>query len=142
MTAVTHGARPGLAAFGLVALGGALGSIARFGAGEWLGERGGWPIGTLAVNLLGALLLGLLVELAGGSPRWRRAQLLLGTGVLGGFTTYSLLAAQLAERLLAGELGVALGYAAVTVGGGLAASLAGIAGGRALRAGSSRGSAA
>ncbi|WP_440311582.1 fluoride efflux transporter FluC [Leucobacter chromiireducens] len=117
----------------LVAFGGALGSLARFGVGEWLGVRDGWPIATLAVNILGAALLGLLVEVVAARPRWRRAQLLAGTGVLGGFTTYSLLATQLAEMLRSGTILLALGYASATVLGGLAASLVGIALGRALR---------
>ena len=130
--AARRGPRP--ADLALVALGGALGSLARAGVALWLGERGGWPLGTLAVNLLGAALLGVLVETVAGRPRFRRAQLFLGTGVLGGFTTFSLLAAQLAERLIAGEHALVFAYAAVTVLGGLLASLLGIWVGRQLRA--------
>jgi len=77
----------------LVALGGALGSCARYLVGvqatRWFGL--GWPYGTLAVNVLGGLLMGVLIAVLahrGGADqeRWR---LLLGVGVLGGFTTFS-----------------------------------------------------
>ncbi|SJN12218.1 hypothetical protein FM113_14295 [Leucobacter sp. 7(1)] len=46
--------------------------------------------------------------------------------MLGGFTTYSLLATQLAEQLLAGAVWLAAGYAVTTIGGGLVASAAGV----------------
>jgi CrcB protein len=76
-----------------VGAGGALGSIARYLAGGWalraLGP--GWPYGTLAVNVLGGALIGLLAGVLayrGGADqeRWR---LLLQVGFLGGFTTFS-----------------------------------------------------
>lgn len=119
-------APPGLlATVGWVALGGALGSLARAGVSQAIGEPGEWPLGTLCVNLLGAFLLGLLLETLATRPH-ERLRLLLGTGVLGGFTTYSLLASQLAEQILTGQLWVAAGYAVATLCGGLLASAAGV----------------
>ena len=73
----------------LVALGGALGSVARYGVGlaaaRWLGL--GFPWGTLIVNVLGGLAMGLLAARLG--PEHESARLLLGVGLLGGFTTFS-----------------------------------------------------
>lgn len=90
-----------------------------------LGE--GIPWGVLAVNLLGAFLLGALVRgLAARdeTPRRRAVRLLAGTGVLGGFTTYSALATD-TLLLLEDEpvLGVAYGVATVVLG--LACAVAG-----------------
>ena len=83
---------------GLVALGGALGTLARFGVERLLGTSEGLPVGTLTVNLVGAFVLGALIEglaLRGSDAgRRRAARLLAGTGVLGGFTTYSALAVE------------------------------------------------
>jgi CrcB protein len=83
------------------------------------------PLITVGINLLGALLLGLLLEVllrhgpdAGGR---RSLRLLLGTGLLGGFTTYSALATDSAVLLHAGAAGFAVAYALGTVlFGGLA----------------------
>ncbi len=74
-----------------VALGGAAGAAARFGVAQWAAARWGWafPWGTLAVNLTGSLAIGLLMTLLvgrGAEPYWR---LLLVTGFLGGYTTFS-----------------------------------------------------
>ena len=77
----------------LVAVGGGTGAVLRYLVGvqavRALGH--GWPYGTLAVNALGGVLMGVLVSwlmLRGGADqeRWR---LLIGVGVLGGFTTFS-----------------------------------------------------
>lgn len=77
----------------LVAAGGATGAVARYllGVQAMRSLGGGWPYGTLAANVLGGLLMGVLIgvlTLRGGADqeRWR---LLLGVGVLGGFTTFS-----------------------------------------------------
>lgn len=77
----------------LVAAGGATGAVARYllGVQAMRSLGGGWPYGTLAANVLGGLLMGVLIgvlALRGGADqeRWR---LLLGVGVLGGFTTFS-----------------------------------------------------
>ncbi|WP_135210217.1 fluoride efflux transporter CrcB [Vitreimonas flagellata] len=73
----------------LVALGGALGSVARYGVGfaaaRWLGL--GFPWGTLTVNIVGGLAMGLLAARIG--PGQEELRLLLGVGILGGFTTFS-----------------------------------------------------
>jgi CrcB protein len=78
-------------AFFWVAVGGAVGAAARYGVAEWMGRRWGWsfPWGTLAVNVTGSLAIGLLMTLLlsrGADPSHR---LLLVTGFLGGYTTFS-----------------------------------------------------
>lgn len=91
----------------------------------------GMPWGTLAVNLIGAFALGLLLELlllAGDdSGVRRRLRLTVGTGLLGGFTTYSSLAVESVELLRAGAAGAALGYAALSLTAGTILAWAGIA---------------
>jgi CrcB protein len=74
-----------------VALGGAAGAAARYGVAQWAGQRWGWtfPWGTLAVNLTGSLAIGLVLTLLlarGDDPTFR---LLVVTGFLGGYTTFS-----------------------------------------------------
>lgn len=80
-------------AFLLVALGGALGASARYGAGLWVGRvvGHGFPYGTLLVNIAGSLVMGLLIGfLARNTPGWQNEARLFGAvGVLGGFTTFS-----------------------------------------------------
>lgn len=86
--------RPDLVA--LVIIGGALGTAARYLITALLPPPSPVPWAVLGINVLGALLLGVLLEtlaLRGADAGRRRAlRLLLGTGVLGGFTTYSALA--------------------------------------------------
>lgn len=71
----------------LVGLAGAFGSLLRFAVGGVVTRRVRWslPLGTLTVNLTGALLLGLLTGLATTT----NASLIVGTGLLGGYTTFS-----------------------------------------------------
>lgn len=114
----------------LVALGGAFGTLARQLVGQWLPERSGWPVGTLVVNVLGAFLLGVLLEalLRRGreSTRGRAVRLALGTGLLGGFTTFSALAVELERLLAGGDLATAAGYATASVVLGLLACGVGV----------------
>ena len=115
-----------------VGVGGALGTAARVIVSDVLPTSGrGWPTATLAVNLVGALLLGLLLEgLGRGGPdegRRRTARLFVGTGFCGGLTTYSTFAVEV-DLLARGEHGgLAAGYAVVSVTLGLLAAAAGIA---------------
>ena len=110
--------------------GGALGSLARYGLSHALPARDGWPVGTLTENLVGAFLLGLLLQwllLQGHeTPRRRWLRLTLGTGVMGGFTTYSAFALELHGLLADARFGIAVGYALVSVVAGAAACLAGV----------------
>ena len=77
----------------LVAAGGAAGAVARYLIGlQTLRVFGAaWPYGTLAVNVLGGFLMGALAGLLAirGGPDQEKLRLLLGVGVLGGFTTFS-----------------------------------------------------
>lgn len=119
----------------LVALGGAAGSLARHGVERLLGTSDGLPVGTLTVNLVGAFVLGALLEWLAtrGSDvgRRRAARLLVGTGFLGGFTTYSALAVEADILLRDGRVTLALVYVLTTVVVGLLATLAGVLSARA-----------
>jgi len=110
-------------------LGGAFGAGARHLVGRATLAMFGpnFPWGTLAVNLIGGLLMGLL---AGGLLRfgengepWR---LLLGVGVLGGFTTFSAFSLDVMLMLERGDWGVALGYVLASVLGSVAALALGL----------------
>src|SRR5262245_26754033 len=98
----------------LVALGGGLGSVARYGAYRmWPVTGGGWPVATLTVNLIGSFAIGLIymyVASRGGTAD--NARLFWMTGVLGGFTTYSAFAI---ESVLLGLSGTAIAYMAATI---------------------------
>jgi CrcB protein len=114
----------------LVAAGGALGTAARHLVGQAVPHVRGVPVGVLLINVLGAFLLGLLLErlLRTGPDTGGRLdlRLLLGTGLLGGFTTYSALATDTVALLAAGGAGRALAYALGTLVLGLLASLLGV----------------
>ena len=121
---------PSWADIGLVAAGGSVGTGTRYLVGLWAPTWGGMPAATLAINVVGTFLLAALRELLGGrgvDAGWsRRVRLAVGTGALGGFTTYSALAGD-TVMLAASHPGVAAGYAAATVLLGAVASAAGIA---------------
>ena len=116
--------------FLLVAAGGAIGSMARYGLGVLAGRaapNAGWPVGTLTANVIGGLLMGLLVGWLAfrGGAQQEAVRLFAAVGVLGGFTTfssYSLEAVQMIERRQVGLAGayvagsVVLAIAAVFVG--------------------------
>lgn len=98
----------------LVALGGAIGSVARFGVGvaaaRWFGLA--FPWGTLAVNVIGGLVMGLMA--ARIAPDDENLHLLIGTGLLGGFTTFSAFSLE-TVRLMEHQPGLAALYAAASV---------------------------
>ncbi|MCW2798703.1 MAG: camphor resistance protein CrcB, partial [Aeromicrobium sp.] len=94
-----------------------------------------FPLATFLVNVTGSFLLGaLLAALVRGedSGHRRAARLLLGTGLLGGYTTYSALAVETDTLLRTDHAALGLTYALVTVIGGLLAAFAGIAAARAV----------
>ena len=118
-----------------VGLGGALGSIARYGLVTLAARRWGlgFPLGTLAVNVSGSLLLGLLMNLALASPLLSpNVRLGLAVGVLGGFTTFSSFSYETLRHLENGELLTAGLNVLLNVLLSLAACALGIAVGRAL----------
>ncbi len=114
----------------LVMLGGALGSGARYLTGIAMLRLCGpdFPFGTLTVNIVGGLAMGLLVgilsRLAVPGENWR---LMIAVGVLGGYTTFSSFSLDMANMLQRGDLGIALGYALLSVAGSVAALFAGLA---------------
>ena len=121
---------------GLVVLGGTIGTGLREAlALTFPAAPGTLPVTILLINLVGAFALGLLLEtLVRRGPddgRRRDLRLLVGTGVLGGFTTYSALAVDTAT-LLGDALPVGVAYAVGSVVVGSLASWAGIAVGAAL----------
>jgi CrcB protein len=114
----------------LVLAGGTAGTFARYGVEQSLPAGGGVPWGTLTVNVTGALVLGLLLGTLAArgaeTPARRAARLALGTGVLGGYTTYSTFAVE-ADRLVRdGSPAVAVAYVAVSLVAGVVAALVGL----------------
>jgi CrcB protein len=115
----------------LVALGGAAGSVARYAVSLAVpATASGWPLGTLTVNVVGAFALGLLLTALARrgpeTPQVRLVRLTVGTGVLGGFTTWSSFALE-TERLLAdGAVLVAAGYVGASLVVGTLAATAGV----------------
>lgn len=111
----------------VVAVGGAVGSLARFGVSELMPHgRAALPVGTLLVNVAGSLLLGVLV---GARPEARWLRPFVGTGVLGGFTTFSAFALE-TDRLVDRAPWVALLYVGLSVLLGLGAAWLGLRLGR------------
>jgi len=113
----------------LVFVGAAVGTFARW-AVELLGTPAGLPLPTLGVNLVGAFLLGLLLEgllRRGPDVGWRqRVRLLLGPGFMGGFTTYSTFAVETTLLTEQGRYVTGFGYAIVSLIFGVAAAAAGV----------------
>jgi len=109
----------------LVALGGAAGSVARYGAYRmWPAAAGGWPAATLTVNLIGSFAIGLLyMYVATRGAGADNARLFWMTGVLGGFTTYSAFAL---ETVLLGFTWTGVMYVAATLVGCAMAAMLGV----------------
>ena len=121
-----------------VAVGGALGAWLRYLTGlAWTRAIGpvaasAFPWATLTVNLLGSLAMGLLIgwlaRFGNFAEGWHGegSRLLLGVGLLGGFTTFSAFSLELALLIERGNMGGAFLYAALSVCAGLAALFAGL----------------
>ena len=112
-----------------VALGGAIGSAARYGVNVWSGRVLGmnFPWATLAVNVLGCFAMGVLIELMALKLNVsQEARAFLTTGILGGFTTFSAFSLELALLVERKTYGLAAAYAMASVGLSLAAVFIGL----------------
>lgn len=113
------------------------GTLARYGLAEVLARPAGLPLGIFLINVTGVFALGLLLETlarrGADEGRRRAVRLLLGTGFLGGFTTYSALAVDSVLLLGAGRVIEGMAYVTVSVLIGLAATTAGIGAGSRIR---------
>ena len=106
--------------FLLVAAGGAIGSMARYGLGLVVGRLApniGWPLGTFAANVIGGLLMGLLVGWLAfrGGAQQEAVRLFAAVGVLGGFTTFSSYSLETVQMIERREIGLAAAYVAGSV---------------------------
>jgi CrcB protein len=116
---------------------GAIGTLMRYGLTLALAQRLGtaFPFGTLAVNLLGSFLLGVIAQVFSGATfAGTDMRLILGVGLMGGFTTYSSFNLETIRLFEQGDPGKAAGYALATVVGCLAAGAAGLMLARAIGA--------
>ena len=117
-----------LAASLYVAIGGALGSWLRYATGRIIGPTA-FPWATLTVNVVGSFAMGLLAgwlarQGAAGAEGWR---LLLGVGLLGGFTTFSALSLDFARLVERGALPMSVGYIVASLVAGILGLFAGLA---------------
>ncbi|MWV27311.1 fluoride efflux transporter CrcB [Aurantiacibacter rhizosphaerae] len=120
-------ATPQLYASLSVALGGGIGALARYQIGRlitgWLGipAISAFPFVTLAVNTIGSLLMGVLAGwlMRGAPENADQLRLLLGVGLLGGFTTFSAFSLETALLLERGQLGLAAIYMMLSIGLGV-----------------------
>ncbi|MFI9650445.1 fluoride efflux transporter CrcB [Streptomyces sp. NPDC052040] len=107
----------------VVAVGGALGAVARYGASLlWPVRTAGFPWAIFGVNLVGCAVIGVFMVVI--TEVWAAHRLVrpfFGTGVLGGFTTFSTYAVDIRRLTEAGEPRIALAYLAATLVGALAA---------------------
>ncbi|MEP7139259.1 MAG: CrcB family protein [Caldimonas sp.] len=105
--------------------GAAVGALLRWGAGIWLNARwSGFPLGTLLVNCVGGLVIGGMLFWLERSPN-ELLRLLVVTGLLGGFTTFSSFSVESLIMLQRGEFALALAHTAAHVLGALACAALG-----------------
>ena len=114
----------------VIAVGGGLGALARYGISLLLPTMPGhFPWGTFLINVLGCFLIGVLMV------RWGQRPLLrpfLGVGILGGFTTFSTYAVETRAMMTPGDVPLAMLYLFGTLAAAMLAVLAGVAMMRAL----------
>ncbi|HEY8288695.1 MAG TPA: fluoride efflux transporter CrcB [Acetobacteraceae bacterium] len=109
-----------MGAYLAVAVGGALGSVARFGLTAAMTALTGprFPWGTLLINVLGSMVIGLVAGISLTPARVALhpdLRIFLMTGICGGFTTFSSFSLQTLELFQAGEITPAIGYAVGSV---------------------------
>ena len=119
----------------LVALGGAIGSVARYGVGSLAARAFGaaFPVGTLLVNLSGSFLIAIIMHVAlAGTAISLELRIFLTTGIMGGYTTYSSFNYETLALINQRAYGLAGLNVAGTVVGCFVVGLLGLAAGRAL----------
>ncbi|MFF5302258.1 fluoride efflux transporter CrcB [Streptomyces sp. NPDC013161] len=113
---------------GVVALGGAIGAVARYATSLWWpAESGGFPWTTFGINVVGCAVIGVfMVVITDVWAAHRLVRPFFGTGVLGGFTTFSTYAVDIQKLVDAGHPRTALAYLAATLLAALAAVWVGV----------------
>ena len=121
-----------------VMIGGALGALARYATGQWFNSGAlaapgmGFPLSTMAVNVVGSFLLGFITAIGAHGQLSPAVRTALGTGFVGAFTTFSTFELESDMLLRQGHTGFAtfyvlgnlvLGYLALTVGRALGSRL-------------------
>ena len=116
--------------FLLVCAGGAAGTAARYATALWAGAAFGpsFPVGTLIVNVVGSFLIAFIMQI-GAATEWMSAdvRIMLTTGVMGGFTTYSTFNYETTSYFREGAWLIGFANIAATLLGCLAAGMAGLA---------------
>jgi fluoride exporter len=123
-------------ALAVIAVGGALGALARYGVGLALPhDTGAFPLGTFLINVVGCLCIGAIIVVI---TEWMQAHPLVRpfvvTGFLGGFTTFSTYTVDAEQLLGAGRTGTAVAYIVGTLAAAVAATWLGIRSARAVAA--------
>lgn len=116
-----------------VALGGGAGALVRYLLDTWVNTQArrrwpklGLPLGTILINVIGSLLLGLIagwLMFHTGDTRWTFP---VGTGLLGGFTTFSTASVEAARLIIAGRWEAAVVHAVGMLTAGVAAAALGV----------------
>lgn len=112
-----------------VASGAAVGGLARYHLGRgiayYYAQGSAFPWGTLVINVLGSLMMGVLLgwlARSTGTPQFKETmQLLVGVGLLGGFTTFSAFSAELVTMIYRGQVLYSFAYGSISVIAGMAA---------------------
>jgi fluoride exporter len=120
--------RSRVALLAVIGAGGAIGAAARYGTALAIPPRSGvFPVATFLVNVVGAVILGMVAALpAGWLPAHELSRPAIGTGFCGGLTTFSTMSLEIYQRFN-GTPAVAVGYAAVSVIAAPACAWAGFA---------------
>ncbi|WP_145925294.1 fluoride efflux transporter CrcB [Bordetella sp. H567] len=109
-----------------IGIGAALGAWLRWVLGLFF-NAGGWPWGTMAANLAGGYLIGVMVALIAAHPDWPAwIRLACITGFLGGLTTFSTFSAETVAFVEEGAYGMALAYAGASLAGSMLLTAAGL----------------